>query len=155
MIKLSRILDPRCIKLEVDARRKKDVIAEMVDLLYQAGKVKNSPQIQKKIIEREKMGTTGIGGGIAIPHVMIEEISETVMAFGRKKEGVKFDAIDERPVELIFLLVGPKKDATLHLKVLCKLSRFLHNTRFRKALLEAQQNEEIIKILRSQEEKEG
>jgi len=155
MVKLSQFLDPQCIKLDLEAKRKKDTIREMVDLLFQTGKMKDSQKVQEEIIQREKMGTTGIGGGIAIPHIMTDQIHQTIMAFGRKKEGVKFDSLDEQPAYLIFLLVGPKQDARLHLKVLCGLSRFLHNPQFKKALLEAQENREIIRIFQDQEEKES
>jgi len=155
MVKLSQILDSKCIKLSLEAKRKKDTIEEMVELLYKAGKIKNPQEVQEALIQREKMGTTGIGGGIAIPHIMMREISHTVMAFGRKKEGVRFDSIDEEPVNLVFLLVGPKQDAGLHLKILCRLSRFLHNTRFKKALLEAKEGEEIIRIFQHEEGKEA
>ncbi len=155
MVKLSQFLDPQCIKLGLEAKRKKDTIREMVDLLFQAGKMKDSQRVQEEIIQREKMGTTGIGGGIAMPHIMTDQIHQTIMAFGRKKEGVKFDSLDEQPASLIFLLVGPKQDARLHLKVLCGLSRFLHNPQFKKALLEAQENREIIRIFQDQEEKES
>lgn len=155
MVKLSQFLDPQCIKLDLEAKRKKDTIREMVDLFFQTGKIKDSQKVQEEIIQREKMGTTGIGGGIAIPHIMTDQIHQTIMAFGRKKEGVKFDSLDEQPAYLIFLLVGPKQDARLHLKVLCGLSRFLHNPQFKKALLEAQENREIIRIFQDQEEKES
>lgn len=155
MVKLSQILDPKCVKLNLTSKRKKDAIQEMVDLLYRAGKIKNPQEVQEALIQREKMGTTGIGGGIAIPHIMMREISRTVMAFGRRREGVRFDSIDEEPVNLVFLLVGPRQDAGLHLKILCRLSRFLHNTRFKKALLEAEEGEEVIRIFEHQEEKEG
>jgi fructose-specific phosphotransferase system IIA component len=155
MVKLSELLDLREIKLNLDAKRKKDIVEEMVDLLFKAGKIKDPQKVQEDIIRREKMGTTGIGGGIALPHIMVDQPCETLMAFGRKKEGVKFDAIDEQPVHLIFLLVGPKQNARLHLELLCKLSRFLHDTQFKKALLEAKDEREIISIFRGKEEKES
>jgi fructose-specific phosphotransferase system IIA component len=155
MVKLSQILDLRCIKLNLDAKRKKDTIEEMVDLLFKAGKIKDPEKVQEGIIEREKMGTTGIGGGIAIPHLMMDQADETLMAFGRKKEGVKFDAIDEQPVYLIFLLVGPKQDPRLHLELLCKLSRFLHDTQFKKVLLETKDKREIISIFQRKEKKKS
>lgn len=155
MIKLSQILDPKCIKLDLEAKRKKEIIQEMVDLLYKAGKVKAPEKLQKALIEREKLGTTGIGGGVAIPHVMIDGVLETVIAFGRKKEGIKFEAIDGEPVNLIFLLIGPREEASFHLKMLCRLSRFLHNSKFKRDLMEAKKEEEIIKIFQQEEEKES
>jgi len=155
MVKLSQILDVKCIKLGLNSKRKKDVIKEMVDLIYQAGKIKDPRKVEHNIMEREKMGTTGIGGGIAIPHIMTKETSQTIMALGRKKEGVNFDAIDGQPVQLIFLLIGPRGEESTHLKLLCKLSRFLHNTRFKNALMEAEKEEDVLNIFNQQEEKEG
>ncbi|MBE0478320.1 PTS sugar transporter subunit IIA [Candidatus Aerophobetes bacterium] len=155
MLKLSELLNPKYIKLDLNAKRKKEVIGEMVELLCQSGKIKNAPKIEKEIIQREKEGTTGIGGGIAIPHIRSKEISQTVMALGRKKEGLEFDAIDEKPVNLIFLLLGPKGEESQHLKILCKLSRILHNTQFKEILMRVTKEEEVVTIFREQEEKEG
>ena len=154
MLKWSDILDIKCIKLNLTSRKKKDVIKEIVSLLYQANKIKNPQKIEQEIIQREKMGTTGIGGGIAIPHILTKEISQTVMALGRKREGLKFEAIDDAPVQLIFLLVGPKGEESLHLKLLCKLSRVLHNTQFKKTLIEVEKKEELLNVFKKQEEKE-
>lgn len=153
MVKLSELLELRCIELNLNSKRKKDTIEEMVDLLFKAGKIKEPEKVQESIIQREKMGTTGIGGGIAIPHLMTDRVRETLMAFGRKKEGVKFDAIDEQPVRLIFLLVGPKEDPRLHLTLLCKLSRFLHDPQFKNSLLETENKKEIISIFQRQEKR--
>ena len=155
MVKLFELLDTRCIKLNLDAKRKKDTIEEIVNLLFQAGKIENPRKVREAIIQREQMGTTGIGGGIAIPHIMMGGLCQTMMAFARKKEGMKFDAIDEQPVYLVFLLVGPEQEANLHLKILCKLSRFLHNPQFKKTLMEAQEEKEILRIFQHREEKES
>lgn len=152
MLKLSDTLDVRCVKLDLESKRKKDTIKEIVKLLFDAGKIENPEKIEEKLIQREKEGTTGIGGGIAIPHIMAKEVSGTIMAFGRKKEGLKFDAIDKEPVRLIFLLLGPKGEESIHLKLLCRLSRLLHDTQFKEALIRAEREEEIINIFRQKEE---
>jgi len=154
MIRLSQILDTSCINLNLNSKKKKDAIREMVNLLYKAGKIKDPQKVERELIEREKMGTTGIGGGIAVPHIMTKEISQTVMAFGRKKEGLDFDAIDSEPVQLIFLLIGPKGEESTHLRLLCRLSRFLHNTQFKKSLMDAEKSEDILDIFQREEERE-
>ena len=154
MVPLSQILNAQCIKLNLKAKRKRDAIKEMVDLLHQTSRIKDPWKLEHELIQRERTGTTGIGGGIAIPHVMVEDISHTVMALGRRREGLKFDAIDEQPVQLIFLLVGPKGEEATHLKLLCKLARILHNTQLKNALLQAQTEEEIVHIFGQQEKKE-
>lgn len=153
MVKISQLLDPECIELNLNSKKKRDVIKELVNLLYRAGKIKNPEKLGEALMQREKIGTTGIGGEIAIPHVMVEDIPQTIMAFGRKREGVKFDSIDGEPVKLFFLLVGPKKEASYHLKLLCKLSLLLHNVHFKNALIEAKEKKQVIELFQSREEK--
>ncbi|HHF97862.1 PTS sugar transporter subunit IIA [Candidatus Aerophobetes bacterium] len=155
MVRFSEILGKDCINLNLKSKKKKDTIRELVDLIYKAGKIKDPQKVEKELIEREKIGTTGIGGGIAVPHIMTKEISGTVMAFGRKKEGLDFDAIDGEPVKLIFLLIGPKGEEATHLRLLCRLSRFLHDTQFKKALTEAKREEDVIEAFKKKEEEEG
>lgn len=153
MLELSQILDARCIKLSLESKDKEDAIKEMVDLICQSGRIKNRQRVENRLIEREKEGTTGIGGGIAIPHIMTKQVSQTVMAFMRSKEGLEFGAIDKKPVQLIFLLVGPKGEESTHLRLLCMLSRLLHNTRFKQALMRAETEEKILNIFRQQEKR--
>jgi len=153
MVRLSELLDTGCIILSLEAKKKKDAMEEMVNSMFKAGRIKEPGKILERLIQREKMGTTGIGGGIAIPHLMTDLIQETLMVFARKKEGVKFDAIDRQAVHLLFLLVGPRQDPQSHLALLCKLSRFLHDSQFKNGLLQAKDEKEIIHILKDKEEK--
>ena len=155
MVEIFKLLKPQHIKLELDSKRKKGAIVEMIELVSQSGALHNTQKIIKEIIQREKEGTTGIGGGIAIPHVMSKTISQTVMAFGRKKEGLEFDAIDAQPVQLIFLLIGPTGKESRHLRVLCKLSRLLHNPQLKEALLNIDSKEAAVKLFQEQERAEG
>lgn len=154
MVKLSQLLDESCVNLSLSSRRKKEAIKEMIEMLSKAGKINNPEKIERELLEREKIGTTGIGGGIAIPHILTNNVSETIMAFGRKKEGLNFDSIDGEPVNLIFLLLGPRGEESLHLRILCKLSRLLHNSNFKNALLKAEKEEEILQLIKQYEEEE-
>ena len=151
MNRLSELLEARTIKLELGARRKVDALREMVELLYQAGKIDSPEAALAGLIEREKLASTGIGSGIAIPHLLTEQARETVMAMGRKREGLRFESVEN----LIFLIVGAKHQEYAHLRLLSRLSRLLHDGSFRRALLEAAAPEEILQILRRKEEKEG
>jgi mannitol/fructose-specific phosphotransferase system IIA component (Ntr-type) len=153
--RLSELLEARTIKLELGARRKVDALREMVELLYQAGKIDSSEAALAGLMEREKLASTGIGSGIAIPHLLTEGARETVMAMGRKREGLRFDSVDSLPVKLIFLIVGAKHQEYAHLRLLSRLSRLLHDAGLRQALLEAATPEEILQILRRKEEREG
>lgn len=155
MVKILDLIDPQCIKLELKSRKKKELVKEMVDLLFQAGKIKEKEKVEESMMEREKKGSSGIGEGVAIPHIMSSKVSQTLMAFGQSKKGINFAAIDGKPIYLVFLLVGPARDAMLHLKILAKLCRFLHNSLFKQALLKANSREEIIQAFTEEEKKEG
>lgn len=155
MVKILDLIDPQCIKLELKSRKKKELVKEMVDLLFQAGKIKEKEKVEESMMEREKKGSSGIGEGVAIPHIMSSKVSQTLIAFGQSKKGINFAAIDGKPIYLVFLLVGPARDAMLHLKILAKLCRFLHNSLFKQALLKANSREEIIQAFTEEEKKEG
>lgn len=155
MVKILDLIDPQCIKLELKSRKKKELVKEMVDLLFQAGKIKEKEKVEESMMEREKKGSSGIGEGVAIPHIMSSKVSQTLIAFGQSKKGINFASIDGKPIYLVFLLVGPARDAMLHLKILAKLCRFLHNSLFKQALLKANSKEEIIQAFTEEEKKEG
>ncbi|MBP7495866.1 MAG: PTS sugar transporter subunit IIA [Spirochaetales bacterium] len=146
MIKIVDILDPKCIKLEMESTKKKDAIAELLNLLLNAGKIEASQaeSLLKELLDREKVSSTGIGFGVAIPHKIVEKFDQTVMAFGRKKGGISFDAIDGKPVSLVFLVLGPGGNNTDHLKLLSKLARILQEPSFREALRNAETPGQIL-----------
>ncbi|HOP27129.1 MAG TPA: PTS sugar transporter subunit IIA [Candidatus Sabulitectum sp.] len=147
-IKLSELLDPRSVELELSERKKPDILREMVQVLARGNGIPDPDGLYESLLERESMGTTGIGNGIAIPHAMVPGLETTRIAFARKLEGAKFDSVDNQPVSLFFLLAGPEGDPGLHLKVLSKLARYLHDGAFCDALLQARTPEEVIEAFR-------
>ena len=148
---ISEMLDPLCIELELKGKRKSNLIAELVTLLDRGGKITDPKKLAADIIEREKLASTGIGSGIAIPHAMSNAVKETILAFGRKPEGARFDSVDNQPVTLYFLLAGPVGSHTEHLRVLSRLSRYLHDETFRKALRDAGSPEAVIAAIEAKE----
>jgi fructose-specific phosphotransferase system IIA component len=152
---LADLLDATTIKLELEARKKNEALQELIELLHRAGKIEDPKAALNGLIEREKLTSTGIGSGIAIPHLLSPDAEQTVMAFGRKRKGLRFDSIDNQPVFLIFLVVGPKNQEYAHLRLLSHLSRLLHDSEFRRTLLEADTPQEILRILRREEDEEG
>lgn len=154
MVRISELLQPSCIKLELEASKKKDVIRELLNLLSVQGHLPPSQveQVWQELLEREKASSTGIGSGIAIPHKIIHGFSSTVMAFGRKKKGIPFDSIDGQPVNLVFLILGKEGSESFHLRLLSKLARLLQQPAFRESLLNAETPEEISSIFRKGEE---
>ncbi|NJB66715.1 PTS system nitrogen regulatory IIA component [Desulfobaculum xiamenense] len=101
----------------------------------------------KVLLEREALGTTGIGEGIAIPHGKLDALEDIVLVVGRSAEGVEFDALDFRPCHIFFLVLAPEKVAGMHLRILAHISRMLKDDAFRKAFLCAEGREGLAKLL--------
>ena len=141
---LSDMLDPICIDLELGGKRKPDIIEELVKVLDRGGRVSDLKKLTSDVIEREKVASTGIGSGIAIPHAMSDTVDRTLLAFGLKRDGARFDSVDNRPVTLFFLLVGPTGSHAEHLKVLSKIARYLHDESFCRALHDAMTPKDVI-----------
>jgi len=148
---LSGMLDPRCIELELKGKRKSELIREMAEILSRGGIIRDVDSLAAEIMEREKLSSTGIGSGIAIPHCLSPQVSQTMIAFGRKKGGAKFNAVDNQPVELFFLLVGPEGDYAGHMQILSKIARYLHDPRFCNDLLSAESAEDVITAFKGKE----
>jgi nitrogen PTS system EIIA component len=150
-----KILDFLCsdaITTELNGQTKEEVIRELVQLLHKAKKIKDVAHLVKILMEREELGSTGIGQGIAIPHGKSDALKDIVAAFGISKKGVNFNALDGEPVNLIFLLIAPHDSAGAHLKALAKISRLLKDKFFRQALREAKDVKEVIKIIKEEDE---
>jgi fructose-specific phosphotransferase system IIA component len=148
---LSDLLNPDCIELNLKSRRKKDIIRELAQVVSRCGIISDTEALGKEILMREKLSSTGLGGGIAIPHCMTDLVTEPHIALGRKADGVRFDAIDNRPVYLFIVLIGPTGDHTTHLQVLSKLARYLHDNAFYKRLLEAETSKDIVNAFQEKE----
>ena len=139
------------IKLSMESKNKKDAIKELVDVLVKSDKVKDKKKMIQTLMEREELGSTGIGQGIAIPHGKSDTVSDLAAAFGISADGVSFDSLDGEPVNIFFLLVAPEGAAGAHLKALARISSLLKDKYFRKSLLSAQSPEEVIKIIQEEE----
>ena len=138
---------------ELEARNQHDVLAELVGVFAKGG-VRFDPEAMLQVLlERERLGSTGIGDGIAIPHGKLQGLDEILLSFGRSSEGIDFDAMDGKPVHLFFLLMAPENSAGLHLKILAKISRMLKDPALRNNLLQAKSKEKIWRIIEEQEQK--
>lgn len=144
MNKLVEKFDPACVKLELDSRKKKDVIKELIELLDATGKVKDTERLFHQLMEREKLSSTGVGHGIALPHRLSATVDKTTIACGLSRKGIDFGAVDRKRVHLVFLIVGPLSAPREHLVILSKLSRLLNDSDFRDRLLSAKTPEELI-----------
>ena len=129
------------------SKGKKEVLAELSGVFLQ-GDVKYSHEdMVNTLLEREKLGSTGIGDGVAIPHGKLANLEELIVSFGRSKEGVEFDAMDGKPAHIFFLLMAPEDTTGKHLKALAKISKMLKDSAFRKKLLEAKSKDELYMII--------
>jgi PTS system nitrogen regulatory IIA component len=144
-------LSADAIKLSLESKNKKDAIRELVELLVKSGKVKDKKKMVQTLLEREELGSTGIGQGIAIPHGKSDTVSDLAAAFALSPEGIAFDSLDGEPVNIFFLLVAPEGAAGAHLKALARISSLLKDKYFRKSLLAAQSPEDVIKIVQEEE----
>ncbi|MFH1369277.1 MAG: PTS sugar transporter subunit IIA [Elusimicrobiota bacterium] len=151
-MKIMDFLNPEAITIDLKAQDKKSAITELVELLSKSKKLKKPGEVIDAILEREKLGSTGIGQGVAIPHGKTNAVSEQIGAFGISQKGVEFNSLDGEPVHLIFLLVGPVEVAGQHLKALARISRLFKDKFFRQALKDAKSVEEIVKIIEKEDE---
>jgi fructose-specific phosphotransferase system IIA component len=148
---VSTLLSPECVSLELQGKRKPEIIEELVYLLANGDKVADPRRLADEVAHREKLASTGIGSGIAIPHALSATVTETAMAFGLKLDGVRFDAVDNQPVSIFFLLVGPEGSQAEHLRVLSKLARYLHDRTFCQSLLDATTPQAIVHAIERKE----
>jgi PTS system nitrogen regulatory IIA component len=152
-MKITDILDESSIIADLKAKTKKDIIAELIVPLIKSGKIKDKDKLLNSLMEREKLGSTGIGENVAIPHAKSNEIETIVATFGRSNGGVNFDSLDQKPVYFIFLLVSPEGSAGIHLKTLARISRLLKNPAFRRDLLNLKNEKEIYEAISREDSK--
>ncbi len=148
---ISAILGVEAVSLSISAKKKPEIIRELVELLAATGVVKNSSTVADEVIAREEVATTGIGSGVAIPHCLSAEVSGTAIAFGRRIPGARFDAVDKQPVQLFFLMVGLPGAHNEHLRLLSKLARYLHDPDLKAGLLSAATPEEVVELFARRE----
>jgi nitrogen PTS system EIIA component len=151
-LKILDFLDVKAVLPDLAASTKREALEELAALLHKDGKIKDMKMTVDVLMEREKLGSTGIGQGIAIPHAKTDQASQVVAAFGRSRRGVQFDALDGDPVHLVFLLVAPPDAAAMHLKALARISRLLKDKFFRQALRDSKEASEIIKLIRQEDQ---
>ena len=149
---LLEILSPEAIVVDLQGETKEEIIAELSKLVAKNCQIANSDDIFQAVIEREKIMSTGIGDGIAIPHGKSDSVDKLVAALGTKRRGVDFEALDGEPAYVFFLLVSPTNISGPHIKALARISRHLKNEEFKKRLIAAHTSDDIISIIRTEEE---
>jgi PTS system nitrogen regulatory IIA component len=151
-MKIVDILTEQSIVTELKGSTKKQVMEELIDAVLEYKPQLDRKRLMSVLLERERLGSTGIGDGIAIPHGKLKDLDQLVLSFGRSSQGVDFESMDGKPVHLFFLLVAPENCAGIHLRALAKIARLLKNSAIRKKLGSVTSREEIYSIIREEDE---
>ncbi len=150
-MKITDFLNEKAIKLELESTEKEDALKEMVDVLAETKDIGDKKSIVKTLIERENLGSTGIGQGIAIPHGKTDRVDELVAVLGISRKGVNFEALDGESIYILFLLVAPKDTAGPHLKALAQISRLLRDSYFCELLRRCKTPKEVFELINKEE----
>ena len=151
-MKIIELLDKNSILPDMAAITKLAVLEELAATLVPGTEGLDLDTVVEVLMERERLGSTGIGDNVAIPHGKLADLSGLKLAFGRSLKGVNFDSMDGKPSQLFFLLLAPVNSAGLHLKALAKISRMLMSAAFRENLMQAAQKQDIYKLLQEKDE---
>ncbi|MDR2665912.1 MAG: PTS sugar transporter subunit IIA [Endomicrobium sp.] len=150
-MKIMDFLDQDSVIVDLKASDKKLAIVELVDVLKNKKKVKKTDEVIDVVLEREKLGSTGIGQGVAIPHGKTDVLQEQIGVLGISRKGIEFNSLDGEPVHIIFLLVGPVEVMGQHLKALSRISRLFKDKFLRQAVRSATTVEEVVKIIQQED----
>ena len=151
-MKVSELLKPEFIISELKGETKEDIINELIDIFKNDPRVDDIEKVRTAVLDREKIMSTGVGKGFAIPHGKTNAVKEIVGAFGKIKDGIDYDSLDGNPVHLVFLLVGKDNLISTHIKLLSRISRLMNKDDFRHRLTEANNSDEIVKLFKDEEE---
>jgi len=151
-MKVYELLDEKHILTDFKSLEKEDVINELIDLFKDDEDVIDLERVRSAIIDREKIMSTGVGKGFAIPHGKTGAVKDVLASFGKTTSEINYEALDGNPVHLVFLLVGRDDTVSKHIKLLSRISRMMNKDDFRQKLLEANSSEEIINIFKEEEE---
>ncbi len=147
MANIKDLLQDDLVLEDIRATDKLGVIREFAAHLKRAGKVSDTEDVVRALVERESLGSTGIGDGVAIPHGKLGKIRDIIVAFGRSREGVDFQSRDSKPAHLFFLLVTPADMPGEHLKTLARISRILKNPVLRDNLRHAARRQDLQRLI--------
>ena len=151
-MKVTDILKKDFIISELKGKEKTVVINELVNLFNTDSRVRDIEKVRSAVLEREKIMSTGVGKGFAIPHGKTDAINEIIAAFGKTASPIEYQSLDNKPVNLVFLLVGKDNLVSTHIKLLSRISRMMNKDEFRERLIKANSSEEILELFKKEEE---
>ncbi len=146
-MKLSKFCGEELIELDLKSKTKEEAIRELVILASHSKLVKDQKELLSAVIEREKLVTTGVGYGVALPHAKTKAVRGVVLAFGRAKQGIDFETMDKKPAHLFFLIAAPEDAIGAHLNVLQRISFIMKDEKTRARFLELKSPGEVLEAL--------
>jgi PTS system nitrogen regulatory IIA component len=152
-LKIAEILQEQCIVADIKGKTKREIITELVEALAKARLIEDVEAVVNVVMDREKLGSTGIGNGVAVPHGKLKNIKNIMCALGRSQNGVDFDAVDRSPVHIFFLVLAPEDSASLHLKVLSRITKILRDQSLRKKVIKLTTVHDIYTSILEEDEK--
>jgi PTS system nitrogen regulatory IIA component len=151
-MKIADLLNPAAIAADLKATEKNEVLSELTEAILKVEPGLNRDEVLRVLQERERLGSTGIGDAVAIPHGKLRDLNKLLISFGRSRQGVDFDSMDGKPAHLFFLLIAPEESVGVHLKTLARISKLLKSPAVRRRLLEAGSGEDLFNIIVEEEE---
>jgi len=152
-MKLLDIVSPGGVVDNLRAETKEGVLREMSEVVAASIPSLSAQSLTSILMDRESLGSTGIGDGVAIPHGKVPGLTHLAAVIGRSRAGVQFHSLDGKPAHLFFLVVAPEQSAGMHLKALARISRLLKDTRFRRSLLDARDADDLRRILKEEDDR--
>lgn len=152
-MKLLDYLNEEWVIPDLKGTDKPSILKELSSVLVKPCQVSSVDELVQVLLDREKLGSTGIGEGIAIPHGRLKKLKRFYISFGRSLNGVDFDSIDRKPSQLFFLVMAPENSAVDNLKLLSRIVTFLKEPSFKKRLMEARSPKELFQIISEEDEK--
>ncbi|HEY6952714.1 MAG TPA: PTS sugar transporter subunit IIA [Bacteroidota bacterium] len=150
-MKITDILSERVIVTKLPGSTKSEILNAMIDLAASSERVIDKEKMRSAILEREKIMSTGVGSGFAIPHGKTDAVQDIVAAFAITDQPIDYQSLDDQPVRIVFLLVGKDNSVGPHIKLLSRISRLMNKEEFRKKLIDAESPSEILQIFKQEE----
>ena len=150
-MKISDILEEKLVLTNLPGTTKEEIIDSLINVISQSPKVLDKGKVRTAIFEREKIMSTGVGNGFAIPHGKTDAVSDIIAAFGVTAQPISYQSLDEKPVRLVFLLVGKDNLVGPHIKLLSRISRLMNKEEFRNKLLETATPHDVIAAFKQEE----
>ena len=151
IVKITDYMSEELVSLDLKAKNKDEALKELSDLIGKSNKIEVKEGIYKALLERENLGSTGIGKGVAIPHAKTDAAQGLTIAFGVSRDGIDFKSLDKEKVKIFFVFASPFKDSQVYLKVLARISRLIRDEKFREKLIDWGDSKDTLNCINKEE----